>query len=278
MSTSLPPLTFLGAGSMAGAIIAGLLDPSVTRSGAIRVTNRSAAAAAKFADAEGVIAFATELDPEANRNAVVGAKLVVVAVKPAMVPDLLDEISDVLEPGTIVVSVAAGVTTATMESKLPEHVSVVRTMPNTPARVARGVTGIAAGARASADDVALVVELFATVGATVVLDESQIDALSTISGSGPAYVFYLIEQLEAAAQALGFSAEDSALMVRETFAGSLDLLAASGEEPTELRRQVTSPNGTTEQAIMVFDAANLSGTFQMATRAALAKAHKLAGN
>lgn len=276
MSTSLPTLAFLGAGSMAGAIISGLLQPHVILDGEIRVTNRSQDAAARFAAVEGVQALAIEQDPEANRRAVAGAKLVVIAVKPAMVPALLDEIADALEPGVIVVSVAAGVTIAAMEERLPGTVTVIRTMPNTPARVGRGVTGIAASSRASQAEVDLVVSLFQTVGETIVLDESQIDALSTISGSGPAYVFYLIEQLETAAKALGFSGADAALLVRETFAGSLELLAASGEQPSDLRRAVTSPNGTTERAIAAFDAADLAGVFQTATQAALARARELA--
>lgn len=261
---------------MAGAIISGLLQPHVILDGEIRVTNRSQDAAARFVAVEGVQALAIEQDPEANRRAVAGAKLVVIAVKPAMVPALLDEIADALEPGVIVVSVAAGVTIAAMEERLPGTVTVIRTMPNTPARVGRGVTGIAASSRASQAEVDLVVSLFQTVGETIVLDESQIDALSTISGSGPAYVFYLIEQLESAAKALGFSEADAALMVRETFAGSLELLAASGEQPSDLRRAVTSPNGTTERAIAAFDAADLSGVFQTATQAALARARELA--
>lgn len=276
MSTSLPTLAFLGAGSMAGAIISGLLQPNVIRDGEIRVTNRSQDAAARFAAVAGVQALAIEQDPEANRRAVAGAKLVVLAVKPAMVPALIDEIADALEPGVIVVSVAAGVTIAAMEERLPGTVTVIRTMPNTPARVGRGVTGIAASSRASQAEVDLVVSLFQTVGETIVLDESQIDALSTISGSGPAYVFYLIEQLETAAKALGFSGADAALLVRETFAGSLELLAASGEQPSDLRRAVTSPNGTTERAIAAFDAADLAGVFQTATQAALARARELA--
>lgn len=278
MATVLPALAFLGAGSMAGAILSGLLDPQVTHAAPIRVTNRTASAAARFDSMEQVEAFATENDPNANRRAVAGARIVIVAVKPAMVPALLDEISDALEPGAVVVSVAAGVTIATMEARLPEHVAVIRTMPNTPAQVGLGVTGISAGARATPADVELVVALFETVGATIVLEESHIDALSTISGSGPAYVFYLIEQLEAAARSLGFSADDAALMVRNTFAGSVQLLAESGEEPSELRRRVTSPNGTTERAIATFDAADVAGTFRAATEAALARARELAAD
>lgn len=272
----LPSIAFLGAGSMARAILAGLLQPSVTVAGGIRATNRSQARAAEFADEPRVTAYSTETDGAANRRAVAGAKLVVVAVKPAMVPDLLDEIADALEPGAIVVSVAAGVTVATFEAHLPEHVSVVRTMPNTPAVVGRAVTGVSAGTRSSDDDLALVVALFETVGEVLVVPESQLDALSTISGSGPAYVFLLIEELTKTAIAKGFTPEQAATMVQGTFRGASELLAATDDDPAELRRRVTSPKGTTERAIAVLQEADLSGLFDRATDAALARARELA--
>jgi pyrroline-5-carboxylate reductase len=271
----LPVVAFLGAGSMAGAILHGLLQPRVRAAG-IRTTNRSAAKADELTAIPGVEAFATERDPAANRRAVSGAKVVIVAVKPAMVPDLLAEVADALEPDALVLSVAAGVTVATFESLLPASVSVIRTMPNTPAVVGRAVTGVSPGARSSQDDLALATTLFETVGDVLVVPETQLDALSTISGSGPAYVFYLIEQFEAAAVAKGFSAEQAATMVRGTFRGASELLAASGEEPAQLRRRVTSPKGTTERAVAVLEAANLEQTFTSATDAALARARELA--
>ena len=272
----LPAIAFLGAGSMARAIVAGLLQPGVVVEGGIRTTNRTAAKAAELAGLEGVTAHATETDAAANVAAVSGAKLVVVAVKPAMVPELLREIAGALEPGTVVVSVAAGVTVETFESLLPESVAVIRSMPNTPAVVGRAVTGISAGTRSSDDDLALAVSLFETVGDVLVVPEEQIDALSTISGSGPAYVFYLIEQLTATAVDKGFTAEQAAVMVQGTFRGASELLAASGDEPAELRRRVTSPKGTTERAIAVLEEAALKQTFDRATDAALARARELA--
>lgn len=272
----LPAIAFLGAGSMARAIIAGLLKPGVVVDGGIRTTNRSAAKAAELAGLDGVTAYATETDAAANLAAVTGAKLVVVAVKPAMVPDLLREITGELEPGTVVVSVAAGVTVSTFESLLPASVAVIRSMPNTPAVVGRAVTGVSAGTRSSDDDLALAVSLFDTVGEVLVVPESQLDALSTISGSGPAYVFHLIEQFTATAIDKGFTPEQAALMVQGTFRGASELLAASGDEPAELRRRVTSPKGTTERAIMVLEEANLKQVFDRATDAALARARELA--
>lgn len=275
-SVTLPSIAFLGAGSMARAILSGLLQPGVVVDGGIRATNRSAARAAELQDLPGVTSFATEMDAAANRTAVAGAKIVVVAVKPAMVPDLLREISDALDPGTIVISVAGGVTVATFESLLPESVSVIRSIPNTPAVVGRAVTGVSAGTRSSDDDLALAVTLFEAVGEVLVIPESQIDALSSISGSGPAYVFYLIEQFTATAVDKGFTPEQAAVMVQGTFRGASELLAASDESPIELRRRVTSPKGTTERAIAVFEEAAFKQTFDRATDAALARAREQA--
>jgi pyrroline-5-carboxylate reductase len=274
-NVNLPTIAMLGAGSMGRAILSGLLAPHVEVAG-IRVTNRSAARAAELAGTAGVTAYATETQADANRLAVDGAQIVIVAVKPGMVGDLLGEIADSLAPGTVVVSVAAGVTTATFESLLPDSVSVIRSMPNTPAVVGRAVTGISAGSRTGADDLALVRTLFETVGEVVEVPEAQLDALSTISGSGPAYVFLLVEALTDAAVRKGFTPEQAATLVNGTFLGAAELLVASGEDPAELRRRVTSPNGTTERAIAVLADADLPHLFARATDAALARARELA--
>ncbi|GAA0431448.1 pyrroline-5-carboxylate reductase [Leifsonia naganoensis] len=275
-NVTLPTIAMLGAGSMGRAILSGLLAPGVSVAGGVRVTNRSAARAAELADTPGVTAFATDDDPAANRRAVEGAEIVIVAVKPAMVPDLLREIADSLAPGAVVVSVAAGVTVATFESLLPDSVSVVRSMPNTPAVVGKAVTGISAGTRTEPEDLALVRSLFETVGQVVEVPESQLDALSTISGSGPAYVFLLIEALTDAAVAKGFTPEQAAILVNGTFLGASTMLAASDDDPAELRRRVTSPKGTTERAIAVLAEADLPALFARATDAALARARELA--
>ncbi|MDQ1554047.1 MAG: pyrroline-5-carboxylate reductase [Microbacteriaceae bacterium] len=275
MNISLPAISILGAGSMGGAILSGLLQPNVTVDGGIRVTNRTEAKAVLLRS-DAVLSYATEGDPTANLAAVAGAKLVLVAVKPAMVPALLKEIASGLEQKAIVISVAAGVPISTFEANLPSSVSVIRAMPNTPAIVGRAVTGLSAGPRSSDEDLALASALFGTVGEVIVVPESKLDALSTISGSGPAYVFYLIEQLTRTAVDLGFSPSDAALLVNGTFLGAAELLVASGRTPAELRRQVTSPNGTTERAIAELEAAGLKELFDRATAAALARARELA--
>lgn len=273
---TLPTIAMLGAGSMARAILTGLLAPHVSVDGAVRVTNRSAENAARFDTEPRVQAWATANDPEANSKAVAGAQIVLIAVKPAMVPDLLDEISPALAEGAIVVSVAAGVTTATMEAHLPEHVSVIRTMPNTPSKIGLGVTGIAAGTRSTPAQLELISSMFSTVGEVIILPENKIDALGAISGSGPAYVFYFIEQLTKVALEHGFNAEQAEKMVQGTFRGAVELLAQSGEEPSELRRQVTSPKGSTERAIAVFDEADIKGILLKGTQAAIARSEEMA--
>ncbi|WP_447912104.1 pyrroline-5-carboxylate reductase [Microbacterium phyllosphaerae] len=276
MADSLPALAFLGAGSMGGAILRGVVASGIRVDGGITATNRTPEKAAAFADLDGVRSIALSETTDGNADAVAKARIVLVGVKPAMVPDLLREIAPHLADDAIVVSIAAGVTLQTFADNLGADVRVIRSMPNTPSTVGKGVTGLAAGASASADDLALVHRLFETVGAVVEVPETQIDALSTISGSGPAYVYLLIEELTKAAVGMGFSETDARTMVEQTFIGATALLDASGEEPSELRRRVTSPKGTTERAVAVLQDAHLDRTFADAAAAALARAKELA--
>ena len=258
---------------MGGAILSGLLSPDVTVDGGIRVTNRTEAKAAPLRR-DGVESWATEADPDANARAVENAGVVLLGVKPAGIAELLASVAEALAPEAIVISVAAGVRIATMEAVTDRP--VLRAMPNTPALVGKGVTGLAAGERVSEDQLRLARGLFETVGDVLVVPEEQIDALSTISGSGPAYVFFLIEELTRTAEGLGFSREEARLMVERTFLGASALLERTGEEPAELRRRVTSPKGTTERAIAELQAADLKATFDRAAAAALARAKELA--
>ncbi len=274
-ASPLPPVAILGAGSMGGAILQGLVASGLA-GGGVAVTNRTAAKAAALAELDGVTSVALEDVPTGNRDAAAAADVVLIGVKPAMVPDLLREIAPALRPGTIVVSLAAGVTIATFQSILGDGIPVIRSMPNTPAVVGKAVTGLAAGATAGADDVDVVRRLFETVGVVVEVPEDRIDALSTISGSGPAYVFLLVEELTKAAVGKGFAESEARLMAEQTFIGAAALLNATGEDPAELRRRVTSPKGTTERAIAVLQAAHLDEVFAEATDAALARARELA--
>jgi len=269
--THLPTIAIIGAGSMGGAILTGLLNPANSVDG-IRVTNRTAVKADAVRSTR-VESFALEVDPSANIRAVTGADIVILGVKPTMVLDVLREIGPALAEKVIVVSVAVGVTTAAMEAVIPSI--VVRAMPNTPAVIGLGVTGISAGCRASENDLTTVRLLFETVGEVLHIPESKIDALSAISGSGPAYVFYLVEQLTSAAVGMGFTPAEARTMANGTFLGAAQLLVSSGEAPSELRRRVTSPKGTTERAVAELENADLLALFGRATAAALARAKEL---
>jgi pyrroline-5-carboxylate reductase len=267
-------IAILGTGSMGKAILSGLLAAGTSPS-IVRVTTKSKASADALSSNHGVQATALESDSAANSSSAKDADLVILAVKPNMILETLKDVASVLKPGCLVVSVAAGITTAAMEEQLSGNAAVIRAMPNTPSVVGLGVTGISKGSNVSAEQLNLAVELFASVGKVLVVDESKIDALSTISGSGPAYVFYFAEKLITAAKSLGFSEQEASLMVKETFLGSATLLATSSSSPEQLRQQVTSPNGTTMQATGRFDAADLERVFIEATEAALARAKEL---
>jgi len=261
---------------MGGAILQGVVASGIPVDGGIVATNRTAEKALLLGALEGVRSIALEENPNGNAEAAAEARIVIVGVKPAMVPDLLAEIAPHLREDAIVVSLAAGVTLQTFASVLGSDVSVIRSMPNTPATVGKAVTGLAAASSVTDEERALVRRLFEIVGAVIEVPEEQIDALSTISGSGPAYVFLLIEDFTRAAIAKGFDEKDARLMAEQTFIGATALLEASGTDPAELRRRVTSPKGTTERAIAVLQEANLEQVFTQATDAALARARELA--
>ena len=197
--------------------------------------------------------------------AAAGAEVVVIGVKPYDVVALLSSLD--LRDGQLVVSLAGGVTTAAMESAVPDGVAVVRTMPNTPSHIGEGMTVVAAGATASEQDVADTVALMKAVGDVVVVPEKHVDAAAAISGSGPAYVFLVAEALVEAGVHLGLPRAISSQLVTQTLAGSSLLLRETGEHPAVLRENVTSPGGTTAAALRVLESAALRAAFLDATRA-----------
>ena len=272
MSVSLPRLAFLGTGKMGGAILRGVNRPGVDVAG-IRATTRTEQAA-ELLRADGVEAQSLEVNPEANAWAVADADLVILGVKPPYIIELATSIAGHLGDNAVVVSVAAGITTDQIEQVVSQP--VIRSMPNTPSQIGQGVTGLAAGSRASEEHLRVVSDLFSQVGSVVVVEEHQINALSAISGSGPAYVFYLAEKLMDLAVAQGFSGEQAKVMVEGTLLGASTLLHNADASAEELRQAVTSPGGTTAQAIAVFDEHNLAGILDQALTRAVARAEEMA--
>lgn len=176
-------------------------------------------------------------------SAVAGADVVLLVVKPQDVASVLPQVAAAIEPGATVVSLAAGVRTGTLEAALPEDVAVVRAMPNTPAVIGRGMFGVSPGSRVPAERLDVVVDLLGSGGEVVVVDESRQDAVTAVSGSGPAYLFHLAEHMIAAGVEGGLDPEDARTLTVQTLVGAAELLAGSDDSPEELRRRVTSQIG-----------------------------------
>ena len=269
-------IAFIGSGSMGSAVLDGLLAAGHPKL-LISATTRTEAKAKALRD-RGISALAGETSPDANALMAADADLIVLGVKPYQIVDVLTELKGEIGKNAVVISMAAGIKLATMAAVLDENPNLIRTMPNTPALVGKGVTGLASASTASQDAIDAAKDLFEAVGSVVVIPEEKIDALSAVSGSGPAWVYYIIEQWEKVAISEGFSEEDAKLMVRQTLAGSVELLENSGEEPSELRRKVTSPGGTTERIIATLDEADLQDIFARSLNAAVARAREIANS
>ncbi len=212
----------------------------------------------------------------ANREATRKADTVVVVVKPQDMGDLLEEIAPELRPGQLVVSLAAGITTAFIESRLPDEVAVVRVMPNTPALVDEGMAAISRGSHCDEAHLLEAESLLAATGRVVRVPESQQDAVTAISGSGPAYLFFVVEAMIEAGVHLGLPRTTATELVVQTVVGSAKLLRETGEHPTVLREQVTSPGGTTAAAIRQLEDHKVRAAFLTAMEAARDRSRALA--
>lgn len=269
-------IAMLGLGSMNSAILTGLLSSGVSSS-SVTATSRSAESATRRADEHGVTVLSEERDGAANKQAVAEADVVFLGVKPYQITDLCTEIKDALKPEAVVVSVAAAVTLDVMESALRPGQPAVRAMPNTPMSVGQGVVGLAIGQQTTQAQAEAVVELLSASGAVHILAEDQIDALTGVAGSGPAYVFYLAEQMAAAGVEMGLDPELAADLAAQTVYGAGKMLVENPgpETAAQLRRHVTSPNGTTQHALEAFDAADTAATLRAGAKASAARAAEL---
>jgi pyrroline-5-carboxylate reductase len=206
--------------------------------------------------------------------AVAEAEVVVVAVKPADVPGALESAASALAPGTLVVSIAAGVTLATLEALLPGY-PVVRAMPNTPALVRRGAAAIAAGTHAGEEHLTRAERILAAVGTVTRVPESLLDAVTGLSGSGPAYLFLLAEALIDAGVGVGLPRPVAQALVTQTLLGSATLLAEGPDGPEALRAAVTSPGGTTAAGLAALEARAVRAAFLEAVTAATERSRQL---
>jgi pyrroline-5-carboxylate reductase len=263
-------IAILGCGKIGEALLAGLLSTGWRTSDEIVVTGRRDERLAELRERHGVEATTS------NAEAAGRAGVVVIAVKPQDFDVLMGEIGGLLSADQVVLSIAAAVTTAAIERRIAEPVPVLRAMPNTPATVHEGVAGLCAGAHASAEHLAVGEEVLTHVGRVVLVPETYMDAVTAVSGSGPAYFALLAEAMIEAGILLGLSREVSTDLVVQTMLGTAKLLRDEEMHPVELREMVTSPGGTTIRAIHELEQAGVRAAFLNAIQAAMVRSRELA--
>jgi len=262
-------IAFIGAGNMAASLIGGLRAQGV-EADSIRASDPGAETRGKIAAEHGITVFAD------NAEAVEGADVVLIAVKPQAMKAVCEALRPSLKPNQLVVSIAAGITCASMKNWLGEQ-PIVRCMPNTPALLRQGVSGLYATEQVNEEQRAQAEQLLSAVGIALWLEEEQqLDAVTAVSGSGPAYFFLLIEAMTAAGVKLGLPREVAAQLTQQTALGAALMATGSDVDAAELRRRVTSPSGTTEAAIKSFQAGGFEALVETALTAAAHRSAEMA--
>jgi pyrroline-5-carboxylate reductase len=260
---------FVGAGNMAEALVRGLLKQGHYSAGRIAASGPREERMNELRDR---FAIAADID---NREVARRSQIVILSVKPQIMRRVLDQIAGALRPDALVISIAAGIPTAAIEGRLGGSIRVVRAMPNTPCLVDSGATAVAPGAHATAADLALATQIFESVGICVTLDEAQLDAVTGLSGSGPAYIFLILEALSDAGVKVGLSRRNAQLLAAQTVLGSAKLLLETSEHPGLLKDMVTSPGGTAITGLHVLEAGGLRTTLMDAVEAASKRSREL---
>lgn len=260
-------ILFIGGGAMAGAILAGLKNAGKDLS-QVYLYDPSKTRMEELKKSFGVITVTSSSKGTAD------ADVVVLAVKPQVLLEVLEEIKTFLKPETVVVSIAAGIPLNSLEKALPNQ-KIVRVMPNTPLMIGEGMSGICGGNLADSAAVETVTEIFAASGKTLVIPEKQMDALTGISGCGPAFAYLFIEALTDAGVLNGLSRKDALLLAAQTVQGSARMVLETGEEPAALKGQVTSPGGTTIAGVCEMEKAGVRGIMMEAVTATVKRSKEL---
>lgn len=254
---------FVGAGNICESMVKGLLSTGLVRPGDIRVSNRSNEERLNFLrNYYGIVPVADK------KTAASQADVIILAMKPQDIFPALQELSGSIQENQLVISVLAGIPTSLIEDGLGIEVAVVRAMPNTSCAVLESATGLSEGRYTAPQQLNLAEEIFRMVGEVVIVEERLLDAVTGLSGSGPAYIYYLVEAMEKAGEAAGIPRELARPLVLKTLLGAAKMLMETGEQPEVLRRQVTSPNGTTMAGINELN----KGNFQTTVRKAILRA------
>jgi len=244
-------IVFYGAGSMAEAIVRGMISRSVVASDHIVMLNRSSNE--RLAELRARYGVLASNDPARRMEYLGTAPVIVLAMKPKDAAEALRALGPVLAPDQLVVSVIAGLTIRTIQGLLGKLQPVVRTMPNTSSTIGLGATGISFSKEVDEKGRRLALNIFEAVGLTCVIDEERMETLTGISGSGPAYIYYMMEAMIAGGIRGGLTAEQSAELTVQTVLGAARMVQQTGEDPAALRKKVTSPNGSTQAALEVLD-------------------------
>ena len=258
---------FIGAGMMAEAIARGLLKAGVGPD-AITASDPDEKRRALF----GEMGIRATTD---NRSVAESSDILILAVKPFVMADALESLTNVVTPRQLVISIAAGITTATIEQKLEAEVSVIRVMPNTPCLIGEGAIAIAPGRRAAPDQMDLAAEIFGACGVVVRVTEDKMDAVTGLSGSGPAYIYMLIEALTAGGLLVGLPRDAALTLAAQTALGAAKMVIETGGSPAELRDKVTTPGGTTISGIAALERAGFRSALMEAVAAATVKSREL---
>ncbi|HUQ68186.1 MAG TPA: pyrroline-5-carboxylate reductase [Planctomycetaceae bacterium] len=273
MSTDVSHLRvgFIGAGQMATALARGLVTAQVIPASAIVAADPVPASVERFARDTGGRAVAS------NAEVVRGSDVVFLAVKPQQMLSVLTEISTICEPRHLVVSVAAGITLATLDAQLAPSRRVIRVMPNTPCLIGRGASAFSTGLHATRADAAVVERLLSTVGVTGEVPEKLLDAVTGLSGSGPAYVYLMIEALSDGGVRAGLPRELALKLAAQTVLGAAEMVLTTGQHPGALKDAVTSPGGTTIAGLHKLEQSSVRGALMDAVVAATDRARELSG-
>jgi pyrroline-5-carboxylate reductase len=260
---------FLGAGKMATALARGFLNAGIVKANQLVAADPYEAARKYFTAETGAKTVGANLD------AAKAATILILATKPDQVGAAIAEISGAFTKNHLIISIAAGVTLAKLEALLPDGARVIRVMPNTPALVGAGASGFALGKSATAEDGELAKKLLSAVGIAMQVKESLLDAVTGLSGSGPAYVYQFIEALSDGGVAAGLPREVATRLAAQTVLGGAKMVLDTGMHPGALKDQVTSPGGTTIEGIHELEKGKMRATVMSAVRAATEKAKKL---
>ncbi len=260
---------FIGAGNMAYAICRSIINAGLYKPDEISAYDIDAKRLAVFKEE-----FNVQLS-ESNSSLVEETRHIILAVKPQHMAGLLDEIREAVNETHLIISIAAGISTRYIETGLGKSPAVIRTMPNTPLMYGAGTTALCKGSYATDKQLDFTQKLFRSAGLTVIVKEDMMDAITALSGSGPAYFFYIVEAMIQSAIELGLSPELAKKLASNTGLGAMKMLTHSQQDPQELRRRVTSPGGTTEAAISVLEAENVKRSFMEAIKSAAKRSKQL---